>query len=50
MTKVPSHGPLAGLKVTELSHVMAGPTRGMMLADMVRRLAADGAIHPGAAP
>ncbi|HEV2673623.1 MAG TPA: CoA transferase [Aliidongia sp.] len=27
-------GPLAGLKVIELSHVMAGPTCGLMLADM----------------
>jgi crotonobetainyl-CoA:carnitine CoA-transferase CaiB-like acyl-CoA transferase len=34
MTKSNSPGPLAGLKVIELSHVMAGPTCGMMLADM----------------
>jgi crotonobetainyl-CoA:carnitine CoA-transferase CaiB-like acyl-CoA transferase len=27
-------GPLAGLKVVELSHIMAGPTCGLMLADM----------------
>jgi len=27
-------GPLAGLKVLELAHVMAGPTCGLMLADM----------------
>jgi crotonobetainyl-CoA:carnitine CoA-transferase CaiB-like acyl-CoA transferase len=27
-------GPLAGIKVIELSHVMAGPTCGLMLADM----------------
>jgi crotonobetainyl-CoA:carnitine CoA-transferase CaiB-like acyl-CoA transferase len=27
-------GPLAGLKVIELSHIMAGPTCGLMLADM----------------
>ncbi len=27
-------GPLAGLKVIELAHIMAGPTCGMMLADM----------------
>jgi len=30
----PSTGPLAGLKVIELSHVMAGPACGLMLADM----------------
>ena len=29
-----SSGPLAGLKVIELCHVMAGPTCGLMLADM----------------
>jgi crotonobetainyl-CoA:carnitine CoA-transferase CaiB-like acyl-CoA transferase len=29
-----SQGPLAGLKVIELCHVMAGPTCGLMLADM----------------
>lgn len=28
------NGPLAGLKVIELSHIMAGPTCGLMLADM----------------
>ena len=28
------HGPLAGLKVIDLSHVMAGPTCALMLADM----------------
>ena len=27
-------GPLAGLKVIELAHVMAGPVCGLMLADM----------------
>jgi crotonobetainyl-CoA:carnitine CoA-transferase CaiB-like acyl-CoA transferase len=27
-------GPLAGMKVIELSHIMAGPTCGLMLADM----------------
>ncbi|MEJ8571150.1 CaiB/BaiF CoA transferase family protein [Microbaculum marinum] len=27
-------GPLAGVRVVELSHIMAGPTCGMMLADM----------------
>jgi crotonobetainyl-CoA:carnitine CoA-transferase CaiB-like acyl-CoA transferase len=29
-----SHGPLAGLKVVELAHIMAGPVCGLMLADM----------------
>jgi len=29
-----SHGPLAGMKVIELAHIMAGPACGMMLADM----------------
>jgi len=29
-----SSGPLVGLKVVELSHIMAAPTCGMMLADM----------------
>ena len=29
-----AHGPLAGVKVIELAHVMAGPTCGRMLADM----------------
>ena len=29
-----SQGPLAGLKVIDLSHVMAGPTCSMLLADM----------------
>ncbi len=29
-----SKGPLAGLKVVELAHIMAGPVCGMMLADM----------------
>ncbi|HUL42330.1 MAG TPA: CaiB/BaiF CoA-transferase family protein [Burkholderiales bacterium] len=29
-----SSGPLAGLKVIELAHIMAGPVCGMMLADM----------------
>ena len=27
-------GPLAGLKVIELAHIMSGPTCGMLLADM----------------
>ena len=30
----PSRGPLAGVKVVELAHVMAGPVCGLMLADM----------------
>ena len=34
MPPIPKTGPLAGLKVIELSHVMAGPTCGLMLADM----------------
>jgi crotonobetainyl-CoA:carnitine CoA-transferase CaiB-like acyl-CoA transferase len=29
-----SHGPLTGMKVVELAHIMAGPACGMMLADM----------------
>src|ERR1700736_5980929 len=29
-----AHGPLAGLKVVELAHIMAGPVCGLMLADM----------------
>ena len=29
-----SSGPLAGLKVIELAHIMAGPVCGRMLADM----------------
>ena len=29
-----SQGPLAGLKVIELAHIMAGPVCGLMLADM----------------
>ncbi|MBL8833759.1 MAG: CoA transferase [Rhodospirillales bacterium] len=28
------HGPLAGLRVVELAHIMAGPVAGLMLADM----------------
>src|SRR5205823_11817359 len=31
---VSAMGPLAGVKVIELAHVMAGPTCGLMLADM----------------
>jgi crotonobetainyl-CoA:carnitine CoA-transferase CaiB-like acyl-CoA transferase len=35
MTKPPKHtGPLAGMRVLELAQIMAGPTCGMMLADM----------------
>jgi crotonobetainyl-CoA:carnitine CoA-transferase CaiB-like acyl-CoA transferase len=35
MTKLPKHtGPLAGMRVLELAQIMAGPTCGMMLADM----------------
>lgn len=30
----PATGPLAGVRVVELSHIMAGPTCGMMLADL----------------
>ena len=29
-----THGPLAGVKVIELAHIMAGPICGLMLADM----------------
>jgi crotonobetainyl-CoA:carnitine CoA-transferase CaiB-like acyl-CoA transferase len=29
-----AHGPLAGVKVIELAHIMAGPICGLMLADM----------------
>jgi crotonobetainyl-CoA:carnitine CoA-transferase CaiB-like acyl-CoA transferase len=34
MTKTEFQGPLAGLKVIELAHIMAGPVCGLMLADM----------------
>ncbi len=34
MANVTHSGPLAGLKVIEITHIMAGPTCGMMLADM----------------
>src|SRR3546814_3367328 len=35
MNTSPTHkGPLAGLRVVELAHVMAGPVGGLMLADM----------------
>ena len=30
----PAPGPLSGLKVVELAHIMAGPVCGLMLADM----------------
>jgi crotonobetainyl-CoA:carnitine CoA-transferase CaiB-like acyl-CoA transferase len=34
MVATKGYGPLAGVKVIELSHIMAGPTCGLMLADM----------------
>ncbi|HEX5778081.1 MAG TPA: CoA transferase [Xanthobacteraceae bacterium] len=34
MPQKPNNGPLAGIKVIELCHVMAGPACGVMLADM----------------
>lgn len=34
MTHIARRGPLAGMKVIELAHVMAGPVCGLMLADM----------------
>jgi crotonobetainyl-CoA:carnitine CoA-transferase CaiB-like acyl-CoA transferase len=34
MTKGSENGPLAGMKVIELAHIMAGPVCGLMLADM----------------
>jgi len=30
----PKSGPLAGMRVIELAHIMAGPACGVMLADM----------------
>lgn len=34
MTHKPNQGPLKGMRVIELAHVMAGPVCGPMLADM----------------
>ena len=34
MSNVPNTGPLQGMKVIELAHIMAGPVAGLMLADM----------------
>ncbi|MEZ4713460.1 MAG: CoA transferase [Caldilineaceae bacterium] len=34
MAQTDRSGPLAGLKVVEITHIMAGPTCGLMLADM----------------
>ena len=34
MTQGSEAGPLAGMKVVELAHIMAGPVCGLMLADM----------------
>ena len=34
MSSVPNTGPLKGMKVIELAHIMAGPVAGLMLADM----------------
>ncbi|MEP4264630.1 MAG: CoA transferase [Parasphingorhabdus sp.] len=34
MAEVPNTGPLKGMKVTEMAHIMAGPVTGLMLADM----------------
>ena len=34
MTEVPNTGPLKGMKVIEMAHIMAGPVTGLMLADM----------------
>jgi crotonobetainyl-CoA:carnitine CoA-transferase CaiB-like acyl-CoA transferase len=34
MSRIPHPGPLAGMRVLELAQIMAGPTAGMLLADM----------------
>ena len=34
MSSVPNTGPLKGMKVIEMAHIMAGPVTGLMLADM----------------
>ena len=34
MSSAPNTGPLKGMKVIELAHIMAGPVAGLMLADM----------------
>ncbi len=34
MAEVPNTGPLKGIKVIEMAHIMAGPVTGLMLADM----------------
>ena len=34
MADVPNTGPLKGMKVIEMAHIMAGPVTGLMLADM----------------
>ena len=34
MAEVPNTGPLKGMKVIEMAHIMAGPVTGLMLADM----------------
>jgi crotonobetainyl-CoA:carnitine CoA-transferase CaiB-like acyl-CoA transferase len=34
ITQVERHGPLQGMRVIELAHIMAGPVCGLMLADM----------------
>ncbi len=34
MAEIPNTGPLKGMKVIEMAHIMAGPVTGLMLADM----------------